>query len=90
MSDTLLRRLCDTYDQDMEVIRRYHDAIDIMLMSDRMRSKMTKFMSPDYKWWRMDPSYLADVITCGVLGSKCLPVRGVRRRYTCHADHSRK
>lgn len=49
MSDTLLRRLCDTYDQDMEIIKRYHDAIDIMLMRDRMRSKMTKFMKTDYK-----------------------------------------
>lgn len=75
MSDTLLRRLCDAYDQDMEVIKRYHDAIDVMLMRDRMRSKMTKFMKTDYKWWRMDSLYLADVITCGVLGSDCLPVR---------------
>ena len=67
MSDTLLKRLYEDYGGDMEVIMANKDVVDRMLMVDHMRLMIKNNMSGDFKWWRMDPSDLADLIICGIL-----------------------
>lgn len=67
MSDTLLRRIYDNYNADLEVMKRNKEAFDEICMIDRIRLLMNKDVSGNFTWWRMDSCDLANLIICGIL-----------------------